>query len=512
MDYGTGAVFGCPAHDQRDYDFASKYKLEIINVISNNSSKKKITEAYTGDGKLINSEFLNGLSIISAKKRVIEEIEKRKLGTKKTFFRLKDWGISRQRYWGCPIPMIYLEDGSVVPVDKSDLPVELPDDINLSTQGNPLDAHPSWKFTKHKPSGKKAVRETDTLDTFVDSSWYFFRFCSPKYNLGPFDEKMVNYWMPVDQYIGGVEHAILHLLYSRFFTKAISKSNSKITLLEPFKNLFTQGMVCHESYKDNNGKWLYPNEIEKTGENVIKKTDKTKVTVGSPESMSKSKNTIDPEEMINQYGADAVRLFIMSDSPPEKDVLWSNSGVSSANKFLQKIWNINSLISKRKESLIDKIEEEKFNKFINDKMQKINNSIKSFRFNVAIAVFYETFNFLRHSIDKNISNNVLNKNIINIMKTMIPFIPHLAYECLELAKCKDINIWPKISKENEKDINLVIQVNGKTRDVMLINKDLDEKGVKLLIMEKSKAKKYLTNKDILKTIFIKNKIINKKLK
>ena len=321
MDYGEGAIFGCPAHDQRDFDFAKKYNLPIKVVVSKNSKEsEELKEAYTGAGKIINSDFLNGLSIDEGKKLIIKKIEDNKLGKGKTLFRLKDWGISRQRYWGCPIPMLYLEDGSCVPVDKEDLPVKLPDDVNLKSPGNPLENHIKWKETIHKKSGKKAIRETDTLDTFVDSSWYFLRFCSPNHKNGPFDQTKINYWMPVDQYIGGVEHAILHLLYSRFFMKAINKNDDKINCDEPFKNLFTQGMVCHETYKDADGNWLYPNEIKKDKNNQFFKTkDNTKVYVGPSESMSKSKkNTIDPEEMIVKYGADSVRWFILSDSPPEK--------------------------------------------------------------------------------------------------------------------------------------------------------------------------------------------------
>ena len=238
MDYGTGAIFGCPAHDQRDFDFAKKYDLEIIQVVEDENNKEdKLEKAYIGNGKIINSDFLNNLDVIKAKEEIIKKIEKENIGIRKTLYRLKDWGVSRQRYWGCPIPMIYLADGSVVPVDKSELPIKLPDDIDLNSTGNPLDSHPTWKHTIHKSSGKKATRETDTLDTFVDSSWYFMRFCSPKHNSSPFDESKIKYWMPVDQYIGGIEHAILHLLYSRFFTKALNKYNDKIEISEPFKNL-----------------------------------------------------------------------------------------------------------------------------------------------------------------------------------------------------------------------------------------------------------------------------------
>ena len=512
MDYASGAIFGCPAHDQRDFDFAKKYKLEILPVVSDGGGKKKLEEAYTGKGLMINSDFLDGLDVDVAKEKIANKIETLGIGKRKTLFRLKDWGISRQRYWGCPIPMIYLDDGSVVPVDKSELPIELPEDIDLSSQGNPLEKHPSWKNTKQLSTGKKAIRETDTLDTFVDSSWYFLRFCSPKYKKAPIDDKKVNYWMPVDQYIGGIEHAILHLLYSRFFTKGIKRFNKKLNFSEPFKNLFTQGMVCHESYKDEKGNWLYPDQVERIdSKTVIKKSDKTKVLVGAAESMSKSKkNTIDPEIMINQYGADAVRWFILSDSPPEKDIQWSDTGVVSANKFLQKIWNLNLFICNRKD--IDSVDEQletKFKSEINNFIFKIDSSIKGFRFNVAIANFYEMYNFSKDFIDKKISNKILKENLIKLMKLMVPFIPHLANECLELLKVKSCTDWPKPDKEGYlEEVKVAIQVNGKTRDVLVFKKDLSEKEINKIILSTSKAKKYIENSKILKTIFVKNKIIN----
>ncbi len=511
MDYGSGAIFGCPAHDQRDFDFAKKYNLEIIRVVSpDKSDSEKLKEAYTGDGVLINSNFLNDLDILSAKKKIIEKIEMEKIGKSKTLYRLKDWGVSRQRYWGCPIPMIYLEDGSIVPVDKSELPIELPEDVDLSVKGNPLENHPEWKHTIHKSSGKKAVRETDTLDTFVDSSWYFLRFCSPSNKSSPFLEKEAKYWMPVDQYIGGVEHAILHLLYARFFTKGINMINKKINLSEPFENLFTQGMVCHESYKDKDGKWLYPKEVEKKDSNTfLKKSDKSKVIVGPPESMSKSKkNTIDPEDMINQYGADAVRLFILSDSPPEKDIQWSDTGVSSANKFLQKIWNLNFLIKNKETISGDTILEKQFNQQMDSFVNKIDSSIKKFRFNVSIALFYQLYNYLKDSLVKKISNNVLEENIIKFMKLMIPFTPHLAYECLELFDCKTKNNWPEIKKYTLENVKLAVQINGRTRDIIQINKDLLEKEVNQFVLKNSKAHKHLEKRKINKIIFVKNKIIN----
>ena len=510
MDYGSGAIFGCPAHDQRDFDFAKKYGLEIKQVVSADKKEKNLDSAYTGPGKLINSEFLNGLEVDEAKEKIIKKIEEKKMGKRKTLYRLKDWGISRQRYWGCPIPMIYLEDGTVIPVEKSELPIELPDDVDLNAKGNPLEVHPNWKNTFQKATGKRAFRETDTLDTFVDSSWYFLRFCSPNYKKSAFDEKEINYWMPVDQYIGGVEHAILHLLYSRFFAKGISLFKKDIDISEPFKNLFTQGMVCHESYKDKNGNWLYPSEVERNSDKTfIKKTDKSEVIVGPPESMSKSKkNTVDPEFMINNYGADAVRWFILSDSPPEKDVQWTDSGVVSANKFLQKVWNLNFQISIKKDSPGDKKIEELFIKNINVFLNKIDYSIKNFRFNVSIAHFYEVYNFFRNSIDTKVSNRVLRENIIKIMKQLIPFIPHLAHECLELFECKTFDKWPKIEEDVLEDVKLAVQVNGKTRDIIVIKKDLVEKEISKIILKESKASKYINNKKIIKTIFVKNKIIN----
>ena len=515
MDYGNGAIFGCPAHDQRDFDFAMKYKLPIKEVVSQNkNNKSKLTEAYTGQGNLINSEFLNGLSIEDAKKKIIEHIEKLKIGKKRILFRLKDWGISRQRYWGCPIPMIYLEDGKCVPVDKSELPIKLPDDVDLNTPGNPLDTHPKWKYTKDVKTGKKATRETDTLDTFVDSSWYFLRFCSPQNKSLPFSKNDVNYWMPVDQYIGGVEHAILHLLYSRFFVRAINKTSNKIKVNEPFKNLFTQGMVCHETYKDNNGNWLYPIEIEKNDNNQwIKKNDKTQVTVGPSESMSKSKkNTIDPEEMIKRYGADAVRWFILSDSPPEKDVQWSDNGVASANKFLQKVWNLNQIVINKSNDTgkINNVTENKFTDQIDSYIFKIDNLINRFQFNVVIACFYEIYKIFNLNIENEVSKNKLIESLEKIMRLLLPFVPHLASECLQNLKSTKKNEWPKIKsiKKDYSKIKIIIQTNGKTRDVIELNRGIDEKKIIDFVTKETKVKKFLEGKSVIKHVYVKDKLIN----
>ena len=514
MDYGTGAIFGCPAHDQRDLEFAKKYNLEIIEVVTENVNKSKkfdkITEAYTLSGTLINSSFLDGLDVETAKIKAIKEIEKKNIGKKKISYRLKDWGVSRQRYWGCPIPMIYLDDGSVVPVEKESLPIRLPEDIDLKKKGNPLENHPTWKKTIHKKTGKAATRETDTLDTFVDSSRYFMRFCSPKDKDKPFDYKDLDNWLPVDQYIGGIEHAILHLLYSRFFMRAIKEDNPKINHKEPFKGLFTQGMVCHETYKDLDGKWLNPEEIEKINENnFIKTSDKSAVTVGHSESMSKSKkNVIDPEKMIKIYGADAVRWFILSDSPPEKDIQWSAQGVKAAYKFLQRIYNLNDLIIKRDEK--DSKQDQEFDIKFNNYVFKITNLINNFQFNVVIANIYSIYSLFNDYIDRETSNKCLRKNLSNLMKILIPFTPHLANECLELIGEKKIDKWPDFDSKliiNEK-VKIAIQINGKTKELIEIEKDLNEKEA---VNESKKNKKIsdnLENKKIIKTIFVKNRIIN----
>ena len=509
MDYGTGAIFGCPAHDQRDFDFAKNYGLEVIKVVSDNIDRD-LDEAYLGTGKIINSDFLNGFDSQVAKDKIIKEIEKKNLGEKKTLFRLKDWGISRQRYWGCPIPIIYLEDGSFKPVDKSELPIMLPDDIDVNSQGNPLENHATWKKTIDLKTGKPAIRETDTLDTFVDSSWYFLRFCSPKHKASPFDHEQINYWMPVDQYIGGIEHAILHLLYSRFFTRSISSYDKKVKVVEPFKNLFTQGMVCHESYKDEKGNWLYPDEIEKIdSKTALKKTDKSKVIIGPPESMSKSKkNTVDPETMIEKYGADAVRWFILSDSPPEKDIQWSDTGVASSNKFLQKIWNLSLQVLNREDAKPKKAIEENLINKIEAIANKIDGSIDTFKFNVTIAQFYEAYNTLNQHLILEISNKSLSNCTIKIIKLLLPLTPHIANELLDLFKCEERYKWPSINKNLLEDINFAVQVNGRTRDIITINRDLSQKEIEKKIEEKSKAMKFIGNKKIIKIIFIKNKIIN----
>ena len=393
------------------------------------------------------------------------------------------------------------------------MPILLPEDVDLSLKGNPLEKHPSWKFTKLS-SGEKVIRETDTLDTFVDSSWYFLRFCSPKNLNYAFNEDEVNYWLPVDQYIGGVEHAILHLLYSRFFMQAIGFKNNKFKHFEPFEGLFTQGMVCHETYKDKNNQWLGPEEvITDDSKNFYKKKNpKEKVIVGATESMSKSKkNTIDPENIIQNYGADAVRLFILSDSPPEKDVQWSDQGMVASYKFIQKLWLLHQKI---KEKINLKINSDKesneLSKFTNQLINKVTKNLEKFNYNVIVANFYETYNFMNKKLDQLQNSEDLLINYKKILYLMMPLIPHLASECLEDIQDNNKKKWPKVDKQflTSNNVNLVIQINGKKRSIINILKGTDEDKLIKQVKNDLNIKKYLKNKNIIKSIFIKDKLIN----
>ncbi|MDA9200840.1 leucine--tRNA ligase [Candidatus Pelagibacter ubique] len=513
MDYGLGAVFGCPAHDQRDLDFAKKYNLKITPVVKPEKDKnfEINNEAYTGEGYLYNSDFLNGLKVPSKSIiKTIEFLEKNNLGTKKTNYRLKDWGISRQRYWGCPIPMAYDENDQPIKIPRNMLPVKLPEIEKLDNTGNPLDSEDSWKF--FTLDGKKYRRETDTLDTFVDSSWYFLRFCSPHNLDHGFTQEEANYWMPVDQYIGGVEHAILHLLYSRFFMQALSYKNDDFKLKEPFDGLFTQGMVCHETYKDQNNKWLSPDEVtSEDGKKFYKKDSPSEqVVVGPTESMSKSKkNTIDPENIIKNYGADSVRLFILSDSPPEKDVQWSDQGMLASFKFVQKLWTLNSkILDKIKDNNQDD-EGKDLIKFTNQLINKVTQNLEKFHYNVIVANLYEMYNFLIKETDKPIKKEILIENYKKILILMNPFIPHFSNECLNTININQIN-WPKVSKEDliEEDINFVVQINGKKRTILKVKRDMVEKEILEIIKVNLEIEKFLKDQTIKKSIFVPNRLIN----
>ena len=514
MDYGLGAVFGCPAHDQRDLDFALKYNLEVKTVVKPELNIKQfevINKAYTGPGFIFNSSFLNGLKCPEESiPKTIEYIEKNNLGKKKINFRLKDWGISRQRYWGCPIPIVYDENNVPHKIPKDMLPVELPKIDKLDSIGNPLDRNLEWKNVKI--DDKNFYRETDTLDTFVDSSWYFLRFCSPHNNSYGFDKEAIKYWMPVDQYIGGVEHAILHLLYSRFFMRALSYNNENLNIKEPFKGLFTQGMVCHETYKDNQNQWLSPEEVTTiNGKKYLKKDNTIPVKVGPSESMSKSKkNTIDPELIINNYGADSVRIFILSDSPPEKDVQWSEEGIKSSYKFIQKLWalNLKILDEINKNHKIDSDDEliKATNKFI----KSITHNLNNFSYNVIIANIHEFYSFLSDKIKSGYRAETILTNYKKFLISISPIIPHYSNECLEMLNITDNLIWPMYDEKLtvDKIIPFVIQINGKKRGLINIDKDISEDKLLSKLYEDKNLNKYLDNKKIIKKIFIKNKLLN----
>jgi leucyl-tRNA synthetase len=513
MDYGSGAIYGCPAHDQRDLEFAIKYKLEIIPVVSPDNSKiiNIKNEAYIEDGYAINSDFLNNLTTKEAKKIIIQKIKEKKIGNSKIIYRLKDWGISRQRYWGCPIPIMYREDGKIILVPEKDLPITLPKDVDFSKSGNPLENHPTWKYTTCPETGMKATRETDTLDTFVDSSWYFLRFCSSQEKTKPFNIDEINYWMPVDQYIGGVEHAILHLLYSRFFTLAL-QDEYKFKFSEPFENLFTQGMVCHPTFKNKSGKWIFPKDvIEKNNSFFLNNNEE--VFRGESQAMSKSKkNIIDPDDIIKIYGSDAVRWFILSDSPPDRDIQWSENGIQGAFKYIQKIWR-----TYEKLKIYKKEKEENNNTLIKNSnilIKEITDCIEKFHINVAVAKLYVFLNNINEEIEK---QNLNKEDIVNIYKKYLviisAFIPYIANECWERMTGKqDITSqeWPKIDSSflHKENFDIVIQIDGKKRAIINATNNESEE----IILSKSLAIKniqvILDKKTIAKKIFIKNKLLN----
>ena len=513
MDYGLGAVFGCPAHDQRDLDFARKYNLKVEAVVTPNKEDLNFTvqnEAYTGPGFIFNSNFLDGLkSPEESISKTIEHLEQRKLGLKKINFRLKDWGVSRQRYWGCPIPIMYDENGNPYKIPEELLPIKLPSIEKLEPTGNPLDKISEWKNITI--DGKKYFRETDTLDTFVDSSWYFLRFCSPNNDHNGFDYEDIKYWMPVDQYIGGVEHAILHLLYSRFFMQALSFQNEKFTIKEPFTGLFTQGMVCHETYKDQNNNWLSPEEVTSiNGKKYLKDNTLVEVKVGSSESMSKSKkNTIDPENIIQSYGADSVRLFILSDSPPEKDVQWSEEGIISSYKFIQKLWSLHKKIIDEIKKEHNEDSSDNLIKFTNRFIKKITENLENFNYNIIIANIHEMHTYMGKEINNKYSKKTLIENYTKILTLLEPVLPHLVNEAFK-EMGEDKISWPNYDKNLiiEDIITFVIQINGKKRGIFEIKTNSSEKEILNKINQDDKLKKYLNEKEIKKKIFVPNRLIN----
>ena len=530
MEYGTGAIFGCPAHDQRDLDFANKYRLPVVPVVlppdADPESFAITDEAYVGDGLAFNSAFLDGLRVDEAKARVIQELEQLNAGEAQIQFRLRDWGASRQRYWGCPIPVVHCPACGIVPVPDEALPVELPEDITFDKPGNPLDHHPSWKNTGCPACGGAAQRDTDTMDTFVDSSWYFARFCCPRADT-PMTREDVDYWLPVDQYIGGVEHAVLHLLYSRFFSRALTQCGY-LDLKEPFAGLFTQGMVCHETYLDaatadlDQKVWLNPSEIqpgETQGSYVT--SDGRPVIVGRSEKMSKSKkNTVDPEEIIATYGADTARWFMLSDSPPERDLLWSDAGVAGAFKFLQRVWR---LFQERKENLPAPgtaapagigTAALALRRTTHKTLKTVGEDIEGFRFNVAVARIYEFSNAVSAFKAKDEGDFWALRECFETLAHLIaPMTPHLAEELWRELGSTDLLVeqpWPSADEDLivEDSVTLAVQVQGKTRGTVDLPVNADEDAAKAAALELPGVQRAIGEKEIRKVIVVKNRIVN----
>ncbi|MBL8686152.1 MAG: leucine--tRNA ligase [Alphaproteobacteria bacterium] len=510
MDYGTGAIFGCPAHDQRDLEFARQYNLPVKPVvIPKNQPAQGFTIrdiAFTDDGVLQHSDFLNGLSVEEAKLKATQHLTKLGRGHATNVFRLRDWGVSRQRYWGCPIPVIHCPECGAVPVPVDDLPVVLPDDVSFNQPGNPLDHHPTWKYVDCPRCGRSAQRETDTLDTFVESSWYFARFCSSSI-AQPFLASDTQYWLPVDQYVGGIEHAILHLLYARFFMHALQDCGYPVPK-EPFHGLFTQGMVIHETYKHQKGHWLFPTEVEKQGDHYICSADGSPVTVGRSEKMSKSKkNVIDPGQIIEMYGVDTARWFVLSDSPPERDFEWTSSGVEGAWRLVQKIWRLLTLRTIAPQNPIK--DNNAFRRIMHKTIAGVTTDIENFRFNRAIARIYEYINAFHEHMDR----NCLQEGLEALVLLIQPFMPHLAEEMWhQLGHKTSVTLqpWPKADPAliEEDSIIIAIQVNGKMRDTITVRKDIPNAELEAAVCQRSIVQKTIGSQAIKKSIIVPNRLIN----
>ncbi len=531
MGYGTGAIFGCPAHDQRDLDFARKYKLKVTPVVlpegEDAMSYEIGDEAYTGPGRLANSAFLDGMSIENAKNEIATRMENAGRGKRQVNYRLRDWGVSRQRYWGCPIPVIHCEKCDVVPVPVEDLPVRLPDDVSFDQPGNPLDRHPSWKDVACPKCGGAARRETDTCDTFVDSSWYYARFCSP-HATEPVDPEAARYWLPVDQYIGGIEHAILHLLYSRFFTRAM-QATGHIDLKEPFAGLFTQGMVNHETYKGADGAWLSPNEVRIEGEGAQRRATHVDsgaaVEIGHVEKMSKSKfNTVDPSDILGHYGADTARWFMLSDSPPERDVQWTESGIEGAWRFQQRIWRlIHDILEKTGgRGALGQKEPENMGKVALDihraaqkALHQVSENIENLRFNRAVAHIYEFTNMLGSVISETDDGLdwALREGAEFLVQMLGPMMPHLAEECWERLGYNTLlaeQPWPAVNKALlvDETIKIAVQVNGKRRDELEIARDAAKEDIEAAALKLDNVVRALEGRTIKKVIVVPQRIVN----
>ncbi len=505
MDYGTGAVFGCPAHDQRDLDFARKYDLNVTRVVADGDlidSDFDGDVAFTGQGLIVNSHFLNGMSIDEAKADVIAKAQAEGWGAGQTQYRLRDWGVSRQRYWGTPIPIIHCEACGVVPVPAASLPIVLPEDVTFDIPGNPLDRHPTWSKADCPSCGRPARRETDTLDTFADSSWYFIRFASqPKDK--PFDKATAEKWLPVDQYIGGVEHAILHLLYARFWTRALAHVGL-LDVKEPFASLFTQGMVTHQTYQDASGKWLSPEEVRRDGDIWTIIDSGAPATVGRIEKMSKSKkNVVDPDDIVEQYGADAVRWFMLSDSPPERDLEWSEAGIEGCWRFTQRLWRLVGQVSGAEGDDIA------LTRKTHQAIAGIAADIEALSFNKAVAKIYE----LAGAIEKSAPSAARDEAIRSILLLSSPMVPHLAEEAWAKLGGEGLIAnapWPQVDPAMlvEDEVTIAVQVQGKLRDTMTVAKGLPQDEMQALALALEKVQSAIAGNEIRKVIVVPDRLVN----
>jgi leucyl-tRNA synthetase len=505
MEYGTGAIFGVPGHDQRDYEFAKKYDLPIYRVVAASTdlaSEPVGTEAESAPGVAVNSEFLDGLTTEQAAAEVIRRAETAGWGHGTVQYRLRDWGVSRQRYWGTPIPIIHCPACGAVAAPREQLPVVLPDDIDFDKPGNPLDRHPSWKHVRCPSCGGPATRETDTLDTFVDSSWYFIRFASQPADR-PFDPVEAEKWLPVAQYIGGVEHAILHLLYARFWTRALQRLG-RLSIAEPFNGLFTQGMVTHETYRAGDGSWLSPDEVKKEGDDWIHIESGHPVTLGRVEKMSKSKrNTVDPEPILARYGADAVRWFMLSDSPPERDLEWSEAGIEGASRFVQRVWRLAST------SAAAPGENETLKRRLHRAVAAVGEAIEGLQFNKAIAQLYE----LTNAIEKAPPSATRHDAVRTLVLLAAPAAPHLAEQCWSVLGESGMIVdapWPSFDPALLVDdqVTIAVQVNGKLRDTLSAPRGLDRAAAEMLALASEKVQKQLNGAAPRKVIVVPDRLVN----
>ena len=525
MEYGTGAIFGCPAHDQRDLDFARKYGLEVLPVVlppeAEAASFEVASEAYVGDGTIFNSEFMNGMSVPEAKAAVVARLEADGTGEGTVQYRLRDWGVSRQRYWGCPIPVIHCSACGVVPVPAEDLPVLLPEDVEFDKPGNPLQHHPSWKSTSCPTCGGAAERDTDTMDTFVDSAWYFARFCSPQAEDTPLVQAQVDHWMPVDQYIGGIEHAILHLLYARFFTRAL-KAFGYTAAEEPFAGLFTQGMICHETYRDGTGRWLYPSEVDKRPDGTVVHLDTGEaVRIGRSESMSKSKrNTIDPESIIETYGADTARWFILSDSPPERDMEWTDAGIEGAWRFTQRLWRLLDEVLPHLPAASAPAPADvpapalALRREVHKTIDRVTKDIEGFRLNRAVAQIYELTNTISGFKAKDEAGRwALREAWETLVRLTAPMMPHLAEELWQrLGHDVMLVAQPWLEADPalliDEVVTLAVQVNGKLRATIELPRDGEDQMAEERALAEPAVVRLLEGKPPRKVIVVKNRIVN----